>query len=99
MVIFQDQILLSHLGKSDIPSSFAYHFLTAGVMLLLFEETSWISGVKCFLSVSVVSFFPYQEAESVEVILSVDQSAVASLWDVLMSNVTVSTASLQLKNV
>lgn len=40
MVIFQDQILLSHLGKSDIPSSFAYHFLTAGVMLLLFEETS-----------------------------------------------------------
>lgn len=40
MVIFQDQILLSHLGKSDIPSSFAYHFLTAGVMLLLFEETN-----------------------------------------------------------
>lgn len=35
---FQDQILLSHLEKSCIPSSFAYHFLTAGVMLLLFEE-------------------------------------------------------------
>lgn len=32
-----------------------------------------------------------------EIILSVDQSAVASLWDVLMSNVSVSTALLQLK--
>lgn len=34
----------------------------------------------------------FQEAESVEVILSV-----ASPWDVLKSNVTVSTALLQLK--
>lgn len=45
---------------------------------------------------SVVSF-SHQKAESVEVILSVDQPAVAPLWDVLMCNVTASTALLQLK--
>lgn len=32
-----------------------------------------------------------------EVILSVDESAVATLWDVLMCNVNVSTALLQLQ--
>lgn len=53
--------------------------------------------MKCnLISVSVVSF-SYQEAESVEVILSVDQSAVASLWDVPTSNVTVSIALLRLQ--
>lgn len=42
--------------------------------------------------------FPCREAESVADKLSVDQSAVASpQWDVLMSHVTVSTASLRLK--
>lgn len=45
---------------------------------------------------SVVSF-SHQEAESVEVKLSVYQSAFASLLDVLMCNVTVFTALLQLK--
>lgn len=61
MVIFKDQHLLSYLEKSYIPSSFAYHFLTAAVLLLLFEEASG----KCIF-LSEVSF-PY--AESVEVIL------------------------------
>lgn len=65
MVIFKDQHLLSYLEKSYIPSSFAYHFLTAAVLLLLFEEASWIYCGKCIF-LSEVSF-PY--AESVEVIL------------------------------
>lgn len=90
--------MLSHIEKSYIPPSFAYHFCTSSVTLLLFGKTRVDCMVQNVVFQCVGSeLFPSGGWIKRSQWLSVDQPAVASLLDVLMCNVTVCTALLQLQ--